>query len=481
VSLIGARSIPSAMKAPEEIQRAISRGLPETLEATRRLLRQPSVSATGEGVRECAEMVREMMADLGCKTRVWGETGHPVVYGELDVGAPVTLVEYEMYDVQPVGNVSEWMSPPFAADIHELPRVGKSVVARGSVNSKGALAGELLTWKAIRDADEMPVNLKIIAEGEEEISSANFIRFVRTHRSELKADAGIACDYGEDRRGVPSIGLGVKGCLYLTIWSRGSKEAGGPMKSEIHSSSAVWVTSPVWRLVRALETLVDEDQSPSIDGLWNDVAKPSRRDLELVRQLAKTFDAKTTLAEMSAAKFKYDLPTEKLLAKYLFNPTVNLCGIHSGYTDHGGTKTVLPHEAYVKMDIRLVPRMTVEGTLRKLKAHLKRRGFGDLRIEVHGPYGPARTDPDSWIVDTALQALRDHGKEPEIWPSSGGTMPAFVFSEYLGVPWLYTGLGHGAHAHAPNEYATIDGMERFMHGQASLVYRAAEHVRRRPR
>lgn len=469
------------MKAPEKVQREIARRFPQNLERTRVFLRQPSVSATGEGVRECAEMVREMLAEVGCKTRMWGEKGHPIVYGDLDVGAPTTLVEYEMYDVQPVGDLDAWMSPPFAAEIHELPRVGKSIVARGVVNSKGALCGNLSTWKVIQDVDELPVNLKIIAEGEEEISSANFIEFVRTHRQELKADGGIACDYGEDLRGVPSVGLGVKGCLYLTIWSRGSKAKGGPMTSEIHSSSAVWVTSPVWRLVKALETLVDEDQRPAIDGIWEDVAKPSKRDLELVKDLATTFDAKTTLEEMTASKFKYDLPKEKLLAMYLFEPTVNLCGIHSGYTDHGGTKTVLPHEAYVKVDIRLVPKMTVEGTLRRLKAHLKRRGFEDLEIEVHGPYGPAKTDPDSWLVDAAVQALRDHGKQPEIWPSSGGTMPAFVFSEYLRIPWLYTGLGHGGRAHAPNEYATVDGMERYMHGQASLVYRAAEKAMARRR
>ena len=415
-----------------------------------------------------------MMQEVGCKTRVWGETGHPVLYGDLDVGAPVTLVEYEMYDVQPVGDLDAWIAPPFAAELRELEGLGKCVVARGVYNSKGALAGNLLTWKTIRDKDELPVNLKIIAEGEEEISSHNFIRFVKSHKRELKSDAGMACDYGEDLRGVPSVGLGVKGCLYLTIWSRGTKAKGGPMKREIHSSNAVWIASPVWRLLQALGTLVDENQRPAIDGLWADVRPPSKRDLELTRALVKTFDTKTTLKELESARFKYDLPKTKLLAKYLFEPTVNICGIHSGYTEHGGTKTVLPHEAYAKVDIRLVPGMSVEGTLRKLKAHLKRRGFEDLEIEVHGPYGPARTDPDSWIVGAAVQALRDHGKEPEIWPSSGGTMPAFVFSEDLKIPWMGTGLGHGGRAHAPNEYATVDGMKRYMLGQASLVYRAAE-------
>lgn len=460
--------------APPSVYRALESRFPEALETTRKLLRQPSVSATGEGVPECAEMVRAMMAEIGCKTRLWTKGGHPLVIGELDVGAPVTLVEYEMYDVQPVGNLDAWKAPPFAAEIHNVPGVGPSIIARGSTNSKGALANHLFTWKTIRDVDEMPVNLKILAEGEEEISSANFIEYVRTHRRELKADGAIANDYTEDLRGVPTVYLGVKGCLYLTIWSRGNPQAGGPMDSEIHSSNAVWIDSPVWRLLQALTTLVDSNQRPAIDRIWDDVVPPTKKDMAMVKELAKTFDPSAWLKEERTARFKYDLPKEKLLLKYLFDPTVNICGLYSGYIEHGGTKTILPHEAYAKVDIRLVKGMSVEGTLRKLRAHLKRRGFGDLQIEVHGPYGPAKTDPDSWIAKAAVEAVRAHGKRAEVWPSSGGTMPAFAFDEYLHLPWVATGLGHGSRAHAPNEYASIDGMGRFMAGEASLVYAAAK-------
>ncbi len=469
------RLLPAPMEpiAPAAVYRALESRFPQALESTRRLLRQPSVSATGEGVQDCAEMVRAMMAELGCKTRMWSKGGHPLVIGELDVGAPVTLVEYEMYDVQPVGDLNAWTAPPFAAEIRQVPEVGEAIIARGSTNSKGALSNHFFTWKTIRDVDEMPVNLKILAEGEEEISSANFIEFIRTNRRELRADGAIANDYSEDLRGVPTIYLGVKGCLYLTIWSRGNPEAGGPMDSEIHSSNAVWIGSPVWRLLQALNTLVDRDQRPAIDGIWDDVVPPTKTDNAMVNALAKRFDPDAWLKEERTAKFKYDRPKDKLLRTYLFEPTVNICGIYSGYIDHGGTKTVLPHEAYAKIDIRLVKDMTVDGTLRKLKAHLKKRGFGDLTIDVHGPYGPAKTDPGSWIARAAIEAVESHGKEPEIWPSSGGTMPAFAFDEYLKLPWVSTGLGHGSRAHAPNEYASIEGMKRFMAGEASLVYAAA--------
>src|SRR3989449_508989 len=395
---MGGPPFPRAMAglAPPEVDRALEARFPDALEYTRRLLRQPSVSATGEGIRECSELVQQMMADIGCRTRTWSKGGHPLVIGELDAGAPVTLIVYEMYDVQPVGDLNAWQAPPFAAEIRDLPGVGKAIIARGSTNSKGALANHLFTWKTIRDVDEMPVNLIILAEGEEEISSANFIEYIRTHRRELKADAAIANDYSEDLRGVPTIYLGVKGCLYLTVWSRGNPQAGGPMDSEIHSSNAVWIGSPVWRLLQAL-------------------------------------------------------------------------------------KTVLPREAYAKIDIRLVKAMTVEGTLRKLRDHLKKRGYDDLRIEVHGPYGPAKTDPESWIAKAAVEAAQANGKEPEVWPSSGGTMPAFAFDEYLKLPWVSTGLGHGSRAHAPNEYASIDGMRRFMAGEATLLYAAAKRAPKRRR
>src|SRR5438046_8185445 len=167
------RGVPAAMVflAPPEVTRALETRFAEALEQARSLLRQPSVSATGEGIPECAEMVRQMMTDIGCKTRLWSKGGHPLVVGDLDVGAPVTLVEYEMYDVQPVGDLTAWKAPPFAAEIHDIPSVGRSIIARGSTNSKGALANHLSTWKTIRDVNEMPVNLKILADGEEGSSS----------------------------------------------------------------------------------------------------------------------------------------------------------------------------------------------------------------------------------------------------------------------------------------------------------------------
>lgn len=459
----------------EEVHRAIENRFPKHLEVTRKFLRQPSVSATGEGIKECAQMVADMMEDIGCKVRFWdnGE-GYPVVYGELDMGAPRTLVEYEMYDVQPVGDLREWIVPPFSAEIQKLEGLGECVVSRGVVNSKGALAGHMLTWRTIRDVDELPVNLKIIAEGEEEISSRNFIQFVRRHGKELKCDGAFGSDYGQDIRGVPTVTLGAKGCVYLRLTCRGNAEKGGPVESEVHSSQAVWIASPVWRLVKALSTLVDERQEPAIDGLMDDVASPRKEEKALVKALAKTFDEAATLKEIGAKRFKHDIHGEDLISWYLFRPLVNIDGIYAGFIDDQGTKTTLPHRAYAHVDIRLVPNMTVEGVMKKLRNHLAKRGFEDIEIKQYDSYGWAQVSPGSWIVDRLMKTYAYHGLKPEVWPRSGGTVPFFVFDEVLKVPWVFGGLGHGGRAHAPNEYATVEGMKLYEKGEATFLYKCGE-------
>lgn len=463
------------MEALGRVHRELERRWPKHLEITRGFLRQPSVSATGEGIRDCAQMVAEMMEEIGCRVRLWDRgLGHPVVYGELDVGAPRTLCEYEMYDVQPVGDPRHWIVPPFDARVVLLPdrpELGPCVVARGAYNSKGALAGHLLTWRTIRDVDELPVNLRIIAEGEEEMSSRNFIEFVRTHGRELRCDGAFGADYSQDARGVPAISLGFKGCVYLRITARGGPDKGGPRGAEVHSSQAVWIASPVWRLVQALATLVTEDQEPAIDGLMEEVAPPSPEHLRMVKRLARDFDGGQVLRELGASRFKHDLHGEELLAHYLFRPLVNIDGIHAGYVEEGeGTKTILPHRAFAHVDIRLVPNMTVDGTVGKLRAHLARRGFEDLEVEVKGPYGWSQVSPDAWIVERRVRACEYHGLRPEVWPRMGGTAPFFVFDQYLKVPWVHGGLGHGGRAHAPNEFATVEGMKLFERGEATFLY-----------
>jgi acetylornithine deacetylase/succinyl-diaminopimelate desuccinylase-like protein len=460
--------------ALEDIHRKIDKDWSKHLSETRKLLKVPSVSQTGEGIQETAEMLEDMLAGLGVKPGLFKgtRTSHPLVHGHLDVGAKRTALLYGMYDVQPIGDINEWEYPPFGATIVRKKPYGEVVVNRGAYNSKGALAGMLLAIRTMVDMDEMPLNIDFLLEGEEEQGGYSLPRYVERHRAELsKADVAFGFDYSENAKGVPVISLGLKGCVYFDLICEGSAR-GGPT-AEVHSSEAVWVESPVWRLVHAIATLVDENQRPTVDGLWDDVAGPNEDDLELVRKLAKRFDEKSHLAEISVKKFKVKGSKEELLKKYLFEPSLNIDGLSAGF-EEDGTKTVLPPSAKAKIDIRLVPNMTIEGTRRKVMEHLRRRGFSDIRMRNYIDYPWSKVSPHEDVSRACVEAMRYHGKEPEVWPTAAGSAPFYLFDQVLGVPWGGVGLGHGGNAHSPNEFAVVKGMRDFEKSVATVFWKYVE-------
>ncbi|TRO49188.1 M20/M25/M40 family metallo-hydrolase, partial [Candidatus Bathyarchaeota archaeon] len=237
----------------ETIHREIDKAWPKHLEETRRLLRIPSVSMTGEGIEESAEAVSDMIRKLGVKTRLYrgSKKSHPLVTGFLDVGAEKTGILYGMYDVQPVGDLDKWDHPPFGATITKMKPYGDVLINRGVFNSKGALAGVLLAIRTMVDKGEMPLNMHFLMEGEEECGGLSLPTYVHKNKALLsKADVAFGFDYSETAEGVPQICYGLKGCVYFDLIAEGNPKTGGP-KDEIHSSEAVWVASPVWRLVHA--------------------------------------------------------------------------------------------------------------------------------------------------------------------------------------------------------------------------------------
>ena len=455
----------------EQIHAKIDRQWPAHLRETREVLRIPSVSMTGEGIEETAQRLEEILSDMGAKTELFRarKGSHPVVAGRIDAGAEKTVIVYGMYDVMPVGDVDEWDHPPFGARIVEMEPYGKVLVNRGVCNSKAALMGSLLAIRTMNDMGELPTNVHFILDGEEELGGPGFPTYVRRNRNTLsKADAMFSFDYGENANGVPVICLGLKGVVYMDLTVRGS-ERGGPTKGEIHSSDAVIVESPVWRLLHALSSMVDEHQDPAIDGIWDDVAEPSAEDSALVRRLAKRFDPDCLAEELGVKRFKTKSSREKLLMKYFFEPSVNIDGFLAGYTEEGA-KTVLPDSASAKMDIRLVPNMTIEGTRRRVKEHLRRRGFTDVEVKHHTDYAWSKVSVKEDVAQACIETARYHGKEPEVWPLLAGSAPFDFFDQYLGVPWMISGLGYGGGAHAPNEFAVVDGMREFEKSVATLLH-----------
>lgn len=456
----------------EEIDRRWGRHLTET----RRLLRIPSVSMTGEGIEESADAVSRMLSKLGVDAKLFRGTpkSHPLVTGYLDAGSDRTGILYGMYDVMPVGDVDKWDHPPFGATIIRKKPYGEILVNRGVYNSKGALAGMLLAVETMLDKDEMPLNLHFMIEGEEELGGLSLPRYVSKNKKRL-ADAEVAFgfDYSEDADGVPIISLGTKGCVYFDLIAEGNPRTGGPIGEEVHSGEASWIGNPAWRLVQALSTLVDDRQRMTVDGLRDDVRGPDEEDRELIRRAAARFDPEAYLGELGAAKFKAEGTKEEMLTEYLFEPSVNIDGLISGYFEEGA-KTVIPPCAVAKVDIRAVPDMTVEGTRRKVKEHLRRRGFTDIRMRNYEDYPWCKVSPSETISRACVAAMEYHGKRPDVWPMMAGSGPFHVFEKGLGIPWGGVGLGHGGRAHSPNEFAVVKSMREFEKSVITVMWKYSE-------
>jgi acetylornithine deacetylase/succinyl-diaminopimelate desuccinylase-like protein len=456
----------------EKVHQTIGKDFPAHLEAIREFVRMPSISADGTGMAETADAVKGLIEEVGGQAQVVPTKGHPIVYGEVNAGKPKTLLILGMYDVMPVEG-EDWMVPPFGAEIVDLPEFGPCVVSRGIYNSKGPLRSFFNVLSAIQKVDSLPVNVKFVIEGEEEQGSRNLPGFVDEHLDWVGCDAVFFPYFTLDSKGRLVMYLGCKGVINVELTCQGG-DWGGPRSRGIHSSMGAWIASPTWKLIRAMGGLVDDDERITIDGFYDEVTGPSAEDRELLGKLEDVFDETVPLRDSDAARFKYDgLHGAALLEKYLFEPTINVNGIVSGHTGEGG-KTVMGHKAVGKMDIRLVPNMTVEGTKRKLRNHLACAAYRDVQVDIRGGYPYSRTSVKEPVVQALIESYRHHGYEPEVWPHIGGSGPFYIFREGLGVPLIGGGLCHGGNAHSPNEYAVLGQMELFAKSLASFLYNYAD-------
>jgi len=430
------------------------------LKKLQEFVRQPSISAENRGVRECAELVKRYLTDLGCKdARLVETSGHPVVYGTYNTGAEKTIIIYFMYDTQPVDDPG-WTVPPLEGKIVDIKPFGKCLVARGAINTKGELRAFLNSCESILAVgEEIPVNLMFVAEGEEELGSRHLPEFVQKYLKELKkADAVFFPSADQDQKGKVMMELGVKGIVYFELELNGKSWGYGPTQFDIHGSIKACVDSPAWRMIQALSTMTTKDGNKVlIDGFYENVAPPSKEDMELLEKLEKTFDEDALKDLIKVERFIDDVHGKQALLKYLYSPTLNIDGIWSGYTGPG-TKTVLPYKITAKVDVRLVPNMTVKEVLPRIRRHLDKHGFKEIRIvELEEGYEWAKTSLKKPAAQAVVKAYREFGCEPEIWPHMGGSAPFCMFNrEPLNLPFVSGGLGHGARAHAPNEYIVVE-------------------------
>jgi acetylornithine deacetylase/succinyl-diaminopimelate desuccinylase-like protein len=304
----------------------------------------------------------------------------------------------------------------------------------------------------------MPVNLVMVAEGEEEIGSPHIAQIAHKPEVEaaLKKCVGVFMPSAtQDLDGIVTVNLGSKGVIELELVSSGEKWGRGPGK-DIHSSLKAMIDSPAWRLVHALNTLVSEDGNTITIDNYPKPRPISAEEKAMIANVSKARSEANAKKQYSTQHWIDDLPWPQANERLESQPTVNIEGLVGGYTGPGG-KTVLPHRAVAKIDMRLVPDMKASDALAALKAHLARRGFGDIEVNMTGGYDPTSTKADSALIKAQIASYKQFGVDPMLWPRNAGSYPGYTFTNPpLSLAAGHFGLGHGSGAHAPDEYYVIE-------------------------
>jgi acetylornithine deacetylase/succinyl-diaminopimelate desuccinylase-like protein len=426
----------------------VSKNKDRFLQDFRTLLKQPSVSAQKIGIEDCARIVRKQMETAGINAKILPEkNGNPVVYGEVKSKSnSKTLLIYGHYDVQPPEPLEKWVSGPFDAKMQ-----GKKIVARGAADSKNNVTSFIKAAESfLKTTGEVPLNLKFIVEGEEEIGSPHLPGFIEENAERLKADSVVCYDGDFDETGRAKISLGVKGLLYVELRCKKAKE-------DLHSSYAPLAENPAWRLVWAMSTIKSPDDKILIKGWYDDVEPFSPAQSRLLGKIP--FRGQNLLKEWGLKNFLKAKTNKEALKRYMTEPTCTICGFKTGYIGEG-SKTVLPGSAMLKIDFRLVWNQNPKKQLRLLKEHLHTHGFDDIQVKPFGGLEPSFTKPSAPIAKAAEKAARiAYGNSAVVIPRNPASGPDYVFTKRLGMDSIWTGSGPPSaysHAHAPNEYTTTD-------------------------
>jgi len=458
----------------EKVYRNIDENIGAHIKRLQGFIRQPSISQTGEGVKECAELLKGYLRELGCKeARLVPQTYSPLVYAEYDAGAEKTVIIYMMYDVQPAEDVELWKVPPFEAKIVEMAPFKKVLMARGATNTKGPLVAFLNAMEAMRDAAELPVNLIFVAEGEEERGSVSMPKFVREYTNKLKrADAVFFPASCQDQNGLAEPAFGSEGILYIELETSGAYWGRGPTKFGVHGALKLIIDSPAWRHIKMLSSLISEDGNKiMIKGWYDDIKVPTKQDLKLLKKgyrkstpAVKVFDPELIKQTLKIKTFIDDVADkEEIIRRFSFGTSFNLDGIWGGWTGPG-SKTFVPHMVTSKHNIRFVPNQKLNDLFRKIRAHLDEKGYKDVKLRKVDGYPWALVSHKSAIAEAAYAMFEQFKVKYAIYPPVASTQkfspawPAYVFAgKPLKLPIIGAALGHGARAHSPNEYFVIEG------------------------
>jgi len=429
----------------------IDKNMTALISDLQKLIRQPSVSAKNVGLEECARLVVCMMRKAGIKAETLriGKNIPPAVYGEVrsKQNPAKTILFYNHYDVQPAEPLELWNDKPFSGNIR-----GNKIYGRGSADDKGELITRIKAAEAfLKTTGDVPCNIKFLVEGEEEIGSMHIEDYLQRYERKLSCDA-VIWEFGYvDEKDRPIISLGMKGLLYVELSVQESVR-------DAHSSLAVLIENPAWRLVEALKTLRNKDGKILIKDWYKEVEDFTNEELRVIA--SEPFDEKSFKKEYGIKRFVGDKKGVKIRKALVGEPTCNIAGFTSGY-EGLGAKTVLPSRALVKIDFRLVPKMSPLKQLGRLKQHLKERGFEDIQVRmIHGE-AASRTKISNQFVKTVREAANEAFGKSIVSVSSAGTGPMYSFSKVLKVPCISIGSTYiFSRIHSPNEFARIDLLQK---------------------
>ena len=412
-----------------------------------RLIKQPSVSATGEGIEECAALVAEMLEETGVQSRILTIPGHaPIVYGHLATGGRNTILFYNHYDVQPAEPLEMWDHPPFEGAVED----GR-VYGRGSADDKGELVSRMEAVRALSESGDLSCDVKFVIEGEEENGSLGIPAYLDRYGEMMSCD-GVVWEFGYvDEADRPVIGLGMKGMIYVEMTAQGPGR-------DLHSGTAPLVQNAAWRLVGALSTMASDDGRIRIPDWYAEAQTLAKEEVGAIRQMP--YDADSVKEDFGIERFVRNQDVQQAKEDLAGVATCNISGMWSGYTGDG-TKTVLPSRASAKLDLRLVSGMDPHIQWNRLQDHLRRHGYEDIKTKlVHAEPG-IRTSPDHPFVRAVRDAADDAYGGHVLSVTYPETGPIWYFSTKLQAPCILAGCTPvRTPLHAPNEYARIDYMEK---------------------
>ena len=425
----------------------VEQNQPRLLEELKDFLRIPSISTLPEhkkDIERAAQFVAASLRKAGIENvEVIPTAGNPLVYGDwIHAPGKPTVLCYGHYDVQPPDPLELWHNPPFEPDIRD-----GNIYARGSADDKGQMYMHIKAVEALRAVNgTLPINLKFLIEGEEEVGGASITKFVAENPAKLKADVALVSDTALYAEGLPTLCIGLRGLVYMEI------EAVGPAR-DLHSGLYGGAApNPIFGLVELLSKCKDANGVIQIPGMYDDVTTPAPAEKESWKSLP--FRETDFLTKEVGSDSLSGEPGYSVLERIWARPTFEVHGIAGGFTG-AGAKTVIPSKATAKVSFRLVPNQNPDKILKSFREFLQNNAPKGIRIELRVlSAGPAvMVNPDNRAIQTASRAFSDMLGKPTVFTRSGGSIPVVGdFANHLGIPSILMGFGLPDDGlHSPNE------------------------------